>query len=85
MALEQCCFCCKLDNGAFIWGVLSSVINFILFGISHNDNFVALIHMRGLSNEWLVMFRMTLIIYIIASVLLAFGAIKVYFLLSNGS
>lgn len=31
MALEKFCFCCKLRNGAFIWGILCILRSFIVF------------------------------------------------------
>lgn len=72
MTLQQCCCCCKLENGAFIWGVLTSLANIIVFCILN----AAKSSLRGM-DEWIIFFQIALIVEIVASILLAVGAVAV--------
>lgn len=71
MALEKCCLCCKLENGAFIWGMLSTVVHLIVFLI-----FLQVKSEIGL-NHYKTPLGTAIIIDLAAAVSLAFGAAAV--------
>lgn len=94
MALEKFCFCCKLENGAFIYGILSIILDaIVLIAIISTNVFVetgarSIYYDENRYNEIVYetyktpYFWITLsgaIVYLISSILLVLGTVKVYF------
>lgn len=93
MELEKFCFCCKLQKGAFIWSILSSIFYFILLittvasgsfvekKTTENVIRVGTPHSDNsyeTSLYWTIL--VSLIIHLISSILLSVGVRKVCFL-----
>ncbi|XP_037033852.1 uncharacterized protein LOC119072682 [Bradysia coprophila] len=76
MDLEKFCFCCKLQKGVFIWGILSIVFCFIvLIANVTSDVFVKRVSAANASYLYWAIVASS-IIYLIASVLLCIGVFK---------